>query len=326
MSSPTSQRASAFIRVQQLTKTFHDPKRGDVNAVDHISFEVGAGEIFGLLGPNGAGKTTALRLLATLLKPTAGTAVLGGYDILAEPGKVRQQIGFLAGETGLYARLTPREILRFFGEMQRMERRHAATPGGRDDRTVRHREVRRHSNGQTLDGHEAENRDRPDHAARSVPSARTTKTPCSGRSARASASFEKAKREPATLTVGIKLTDPAIRGALERAGIRTAESSDPRAGIEKKTVVAGVEEAAAGRPPEVGSTPAIRIRRRGPPRTRSARRSAISRIRACAIASASRGRPRARCRPSSFPKSMLRRPGRWRAWCGAACWDTSCCC
>jgi sodium transport system ATP-binding protein len=109
--------ASAFIQVQNLTKTFHDPKRGEVRAVDGVSFNVGRGEIFGLLGPNGAGKTTTLRLLATLLKPTEGTAALGGYDIGRDPAKVREQIGFLSGETGLYARLTPREILTFFGKM-----------------------------------------------------------------------------------------------------------------------------------------------------------------------------------------------------------------
>lgn len=112
---------NASIQVQGLSKTFKDPKRGEVHAVDHINFEVRSGEIFGLLGPNGAGKTTALRLLATLLKPTAGTAIVGGYDVIREPGKVREQIGFLAGETGLYGRLTPREILTFFGRMHGMQ-------------------------------------------------------------------------------------------------------------------------------------------------------------------------------------------------------------
>src|ERR1035441_8458567 len=109
--------ASAFIQVQNLTKTFHDPKRGEVRAVDRVSFDVGRGEIFGLLGPNGAGKTTTLRLLATLLKPTEGTAVLGGYDVVRDSANVREPIAVLGGETGLYARLTPREILTFFGKM-----------------------------------------------------------------------------------------------------------------------------------------------------------------------------------------------------------------
>ena len=110
----------ALIQVHDLTKTFKDSKRGEVRAVDGISFEVRKGEIFGLLGPNGAGKTTALRLLATLLKPTAGTASIGGYDIARDAGKVREQIGFLSGETGLYGRLSPREILTFFGKMHGM--------------------------------------------------------------------------------------------------------------------------------------------------------------------------------------------------------------
>jgi sodium transport system ATP-binding protein len=112
--------AGPAIRVENLTKTFHDSKRGPVNAVDHINFEVRAGEIFGLLGPNGAGKTTTLRLIATLLKPTSGTAVLGGFDIVREPDRVREQIGFLSGDMGVYGRLSPRETLTFFGKMHGM--------------------------------------------------------------------------------------------------------------------------------------------------------------------------------------------------------------
>jgi sodium transport system ATP-binding protein len=108
------------IQVQQLSKTFNDPKRGTRLAADHVTFDVKGGEVFGLLGPNGAGKTTTLRLLATLLKPSSGTAVLNGFDINKEPGKVREQIGFLSGDMGLYARLTPREILDFFGNLYGM--------------------------------------------------------------------------------------------------------------------------------------------------------------------------------------------------------------
>lgn len=106
-----------MIQVSGLTKTFTDPKRGTVRAVDDVSFEVGEREIFGLLGPNGAGKTTTLRMLATVIKPTAGTAVLNGYDVLHNPDAVRRQIGFLSGDMGLYHRLTPRETLVFFGEL-----------------------------------------------------------------------------------------------------------------------------------------------------------------------------------------------------------------
>jgi sodium transport system ATP-binding protein len=107
-----------MIQVTNLTKTFNDPKRGAIHAVDHISFEVREREIFGLLGPNGAGKTTALRMLATVMAPTEGTAVLGGHDIVRNPEGVRRQIGFLSGDMGLYHRLTPRETLEFFGRLQ----------------------------------------------------------------------------------------------------------------------------------------------------------------------------------------------------------------
>jgi sodium transport system ATP-binding protein len=110
-----------MIQVQDLSKTFTDPKRGTRLAVDRVSFEVRSGEVFGLLGPNGAGKTTTLRLMATLLKPSSGTAMVNGFDILKEPGKVREQIGFLSGDMGLYGRLTPREILDFFGKLNGMD-------------------------------------------------------------------------------------------------------------------------------------------------------------------------------------------------------------
>lgn len=106
-----------MIQVVNLTKTFHDKKRGEVHAVDHISFDVRAGEIFGLLGPNGAGKTTALRMLATVMRPTEGVARVGGFDVVQQPEEVRRRIGFLSGDMGLYHRLTARETLRFFGQL-----------------------------------------------------------------------------------------------------------------------------------------------------------------------------------------------------------------
>jgi sodium transport system ATP-binding protein len=109
-----------MIEVQGLTKTFQDSKRGAVHALDDVSFSVRKGEIFGILGPNGAGKTTTLRLLATVLAPSEGTAQVGGFDIVRSPEKVRKQIGFLSGDMGLYARLTPREILRFFAKLNGM--------------------------------------------------------------------------------------------------------------------------------------------------------------------------------------------------------------
>lgn len=106
-----------MIQVENLQKCFQDKKRGVVHALDGISFEVKAREIFGLLGPNGAGKTTALRLLATILKPTGGAASIGGADIVRQPEAVRKQIGFLSGDMGSYGRLTPREALSFFGKL-----------------------------------------------------------------------------------------------------------------------------------------------------------------------------------------------------------------
>jgi sodium transport system ATP-binding protein len=119
-SAPSS---TSTISIDRLSKVFRD-KQGERRAVDGISFDARKGEIFGLLGPNGAGKTTTLRILATLLKPTSGTATLGGFDIVREPEEVRRRIGFLTGDMGLYARLTPREILRFFGTFHGMNGSH----------------------------------------------------------------------------------------------------------------------------------------------------------------------------------------------------------
>lgn len=112
----------SMIQAVNLSKTFQDKKRGVVRAVDRVSFEVRAGEVFGLLGPNGAGKTTALRMLATIMRPTEGTARVAGFDVLEQPGQVRRRIGFLSGDMGLYPRLTARETLAFFGRLHGMER------------------------------------------------------------------------------------------------------------------------------------------------------------------------------------------------------------
>jgi len=101
------------IRAEGLVKVFAGP----VRAVDHLSFEVEPGEIYGLLGPNGAGKTTAMRLLSALLKPTAGTAVVAGFSVLDEPREVRARIGILTEVPGLYLRLTPAEYLDFFAQV-----------------------------------------------------------------------------------------------------------------------------------------------------------------------------------------------------------------
>jgi sodium transport system ATP-binding protein len=109
-----------MIQVSGLCKTFPGTKGGEFRAVESVSFEVSAGEVFGLLGPNGAGKTTTLRMLATMLRPSSGTALINGFDICREPAQVRAQIGFLSGDMGTYARLSPREMLNFFGRLHGM--------------------------------------------------------------------------------------------------------------------------------------------------------------------------------------------------------------
>lgn len=109
-----------MLEVLNLTKCF-----GEVAAVNNVSFSVGKGEVFGLLGENGAGKTTTLRLLATMLKPTSGTALLGGADLVNDPERVRSNIGILfGGETGLYDRLTAAENIAYFGELNNMDKSH----------------------------------------------------------------------------------------------------------------------------------------------------------------------------------------------------------
>lgn len=112
-----------MIEARQLAKTFHDRKRGAVKAVDGLSFECYPGQIFGLLGANGAGKTTTLRMLATLLQPTSGAAIVAGHDVTKEPEKVRSRIGFLSGSTALYGKLTAREMIAYFGRLNGLEGR-----------------------------------------------------------------------------------------------------------------------------------------------------------------------------------------------------------
>ena len=110
------------VEAQGLTKVFHDPRLGEVRAAQEISFSCRAGEILALLGPNGAGKTTTLRMLSTVLRPSAGTATVGGYDVIRQPIEVRRSIGFLSGSTALYGRLTARETLEYFGRLHGLEK------------------------------------------------------------------------------------------------------------------------------------------------------------------------------------------------------------
>ena len=101
-----------MIEAEGLVKRFKH-----VTAVDGLSFTARGGEVFGLLGPNGAGKTTTLRLLATVLEPTAGTARVAGYDIRADKQKVREVLGLLVEDAGLYRKVSAREHLRYFGRL-----------------------------------------------------------------------------------------------------------------------------------------------------------------------------------------------------------------
>jgi sodium transport system ATP-binding protein len=105
------------VSVRGLRKVFYDEGRGELKAVDGIDFDCHAGEIYGLLGANGAGKTTTLRMLATILKPTSGTATLMGHDIAIDPEAVRRNLGFNSSTTALYPRLTARETIEFFARI-----------------------------------------------------------------------------------------------------------------------------------------------------------------------------------------------------------------
>jgi sodium transport system ATP-binding protein len=114
---PPSASGAPAVSVQGLTKVFYDEGRGELRAVDGIDFECQPGQIFGLLGANGAGKTTTLRMLATILRPTSGSARLMGHDVLIEPEAVRANLGFSSSTTALYPRLTARETLEFFARI-----------------------------------------------------------------------------------------------------------------------------------------------------------------------------------------------------------------
>ena len=93
-----------------------------IKAVDNVSFECQTGRIYGLIGPNGAGKTTILRMIATMLKPTAGTIEVSGFDTVREAQKVRRNIGFMTGQTALYDRLTPNEMVKYIADLNGMDK------------------------------------------------------------------------------------------------------------------------------------------------------------------------------------------------------------
>ena len=103
-----------MIHVRQLSKSYQELQEPFV-ALDSISFDAMAGQIMGLLGPNGAGKTTCLRILSTVLKPTSGSAVVNGYDVVKDDEKIRHQIGFVSVNTAIYDRMTAWEMVEYFG-------------------------------------------------------------------------------------------------------------------------------------------------------------------------------------------------------------------
>jgi sodium transport system ATP-binding protein len=107
--------SACAIEVIDLRKRFRT-----LDAVRGVSFHCYAGEVFGLLGPNGAGKTTTIRMLTTILRPTAGTARIFGHDVIREPDVVRRMIGVLPENAGVYGRLTARDTIRYTGRLHGM--------------------------------------------------------------------------------------------------------------------------------------------------------------------------------------------------------------
>ena len=108
--------AREMVVLDDLHKRFYAPE--PVDAVRGLSVRAHAGEVLGLLGPNGAGKTTTLRMLVTLLQPDRGTVTVDGIDAVADPAGVRARLGFLSASTGLYGRLTAREMIHHFAVLQ----------------------------------------------------------------------------------------------------------------------------------------------------------------------------------------------------------------
>src|SRR3981189_627651 len=100
-----------MIEARGLSKRFQDKKRGEIRAVDNVTFTCQPGKIYGLLGPNGAGKTTTLRMLATILEPTDGTAIVCGHDVVPQAKTGNSTGGFLSTATALYPRLTSQEMV-----------------------------------------------------------------------------------------------------------------------------------------------------------------------------------------------------------------------
>src|ERR1700733_6632143 len=104
-----------MIKAEGLTKDFND-----FRAVDNITFEVEAGSVLAVLGPNGAGKTTTVRMLTSILRPSAGRATVAGFDVVLQPAQVRASVGVLTEQHGLYERMKAMEYLDFFGRVYKL--------------------------------------------------------------------------------------------------------------------------------------------------------------------------------------------------------------
>ena len=110
-----------MIETHQLGKRFRDSEGAELRAVQDVSFRCAPGQIYGLLGANGAGKTTTLRMLATILQPSEGSATVAGFDVETQPEQVRRNIGFLSTATALYARLSAEEMVQYFGRLHGLD-------------------------------------------------------------------------------------------------------------------------------------------------------------------------------------------------------------
>src|SRR5512140_813402 len=119
--------SEAAVSVRDLCKDYYDSLGRVVSACRNLSFDAHAGEVFGILGTNGAGKTTALRMLSTVLRPSSGDALVAGQSVLTSPDSVRKSIGFLSADTGVYGRLTAREMMEYFGRLNGLSEEVIAT-------------------------------------------------------------------------------------------------------------------------------------------------------------------------------------------------------
>ncbi|MDD1769366.1 MAG: ATP-binding cassette domain-containing protein [Methanomassiliicoccales archaeon] len=118
-----------LVRIYKSSTGYIRKKRKETLAVDHISFSILRGELFGIVGPNGAGKTTTIKMLTTLLLPTSGRASVLGFDIVKQPNEIRRRIGLIfGGERGLYYRITGRQNLKYFADL------YGVAPGVREKR------------------------------------------------------------------------------------------------------------------------------------------------------------------------------------------------